>query len=159
MRTHRTLLARVPDYFAEFNPLSRDRQHLQGRVGGVPRQRRRGNQRTGQLLSDAGQQDLKFIRVGVRLGPESYVALPSRHLDQPQQPVRGTGNNLDFASAGRDGSRSSTTECGTGINATIAPCSALTPIEQAQFAATNLKYTFSPAQDGVNSSMTGSSGT
>ena len=135
-----TLLARVPDYFAEFNPYLETaniyRDELASFLGNA------AAATNGQGNYGAGQQK-HFIRGGVRLGPESYVGFPTGISSGRVNPYTAPNNNLDFASGGME--VFSAAECAAGINATIAPYSALTPVQQAQFG-TNLRYGFSPAQ-------------
>ncbi|MCB0869708.1 MAG: MCE family protein [Solirubrobacterales bacterium] len=132
-----TLLARLPDYLAELDPFletaSLYRKEIPSLIANA---------------AAATQTDVRagrnFIRAGVRLGPETYTAFPGGGASSGRvNPYTAPGGNDDFASGGMQ--VFSSANCATSVNATIAPWSALTPVEQAQFGA-NLRYGFSAAQ-------------
>ena len=132
-----TLLARLPDYLAELDPFletaSLYRKEIPSLIANA---------------AAATQTDVRagrnFIRAGVRLGPETYTAFPVGGASSGRvNPYTAPGGNDDFASGGMQ--VFSSANCATSVNATIAPWSALTPVEQAQFGA-NLRYGFSAAQ-------------
>jgi len=133
-----TLLARVPDYFAEFNPFLQT-ANLYGRelasfIGNAA-------SATNAVQGRAGQ-NINIVRAGVRLGPDSYAGFsPDGNSSARSNPYTAPGGNLDFASGGMK--VFSPQECGSQ-NATIQPWASLTPLQQAQFGV-NLRYGFSPA--------------
>lgn len=135
-----TLLARLPDYLAELDPFletaSLYRREIPSLIANA----------AGATLGSAaiiGGLQRNYIRAGVRLGPETYTSFPGTGNSTARyNPYTAPGGSIDFANGGMK--VFSAANC-TGINATIAPWSALTPIQQAQFGA-NLRYGFSSAQ-------------
>ncbi len=132
-----TLLARLPDYLAEFNPLletaSLYRKEIPSLIANAAA--------ATQLDIGAGQ---NYIRAGIRLGPETYTAYPGTGASSGRvNPYTAPGGNLAFSSGGMK--VFSSANCSGAVNATIVPWSGLTPVQQAQFG-TNLRYGFSPAQ-------------
>lgn len=132
-----TLLARLPDYLAELDPLletaSTYRREIPSLIANA---------------AAATQTDVRagrnFIRAGVRLGPETYSAFPGGGASSGRvNPYTAPGGNSAFASGGMQ--VFSAANCAASVNATIAPWAALTPVQQAQFG-TNLRYGFSPAE-------------
>ena len=134
------LLARVPDYFAEFNPLiqtaSYYRRELAAFLGNAA------------AATSASQQQgvglgVNYVRAGITLGPESLAAFPDRLNAIRGNPYVKTGGNESRLASN---SQQAFSEAGCGaLNATIAPWAALTPVEQAQFTS-NLRYPFTPAE-------------
>ncbi len=135
------LLARVPDYFAEFNPLlqtaSYYRRELAAFLGNAA------------AATNASQQQgegvaVNYVRAGITLGPESLTAFPDRlSVNRPNPYVKAGGNESRLASNSQQ--VFSSANCGSGLNATIAPWAALTPVQQAQYTS-NLRYPFTPAE-------------
>lgn len=130
------LLARLPEYLADFNPLLQEASKYRREIPS--------------FLSNAAsatQPSLiggdHYVRAGVRLGPETYTAFPTGNSSARVNPYTAPGGNLGFADGGMK--VFSSANCSAAINATIAPWSALTPVQQAQFGA-NLRYGFSAAQ-------------
>lgn len=134
-----TLLARIPDYFAEFNPFletaSLYRKELAATIGNAAAA-------TNAESAYGTTQGQNYIRAGVRLGPEGYAAYPSGQSSARTNPYTAPNSNLDFASGGMEVFNAA--DCSAGVNATIQPWAALTPVQQAQFGI-NLRYGFSPA--------------
>lgn len=134
-----TLLARIPDYFAEFNPFLETaniyRKELAATIGNAAAATNAG----GQYGSNPF---VHYVRAGVRLGPEGYTSFPTGQSSARTNPYTSPGSNLDIASGGMKVFNSA--DCSAGINATIQPWSTLTPVQQSQFGV-NLRYGFSPA--------------
>ncbi|MCB0829644.1 MAG: MCE family protein, partial [Solirubrobacterales bacterium] len=134
-----TLLARIPDYFAEFNPFLKTasiyRKELAATIGNAAAATNAG----GQYGTDPF---VHYLRAGVRLGPDSYTGFPSGQTSARTNPYTSPGSNLDIASGGMKVFNSA--NCSAGTNATIQPYSSLTPVQQAQFGV-NLRYGFSAA--------------
>ncbi len=137
------LLGRLPDYLAELNPFletgSYYRRELAAFLGNA------AAATNGKSSYPTKPLGLKYLRVGVTQGPEIFGAMPSRSATNRFNPYVAAGTSLDVGSGGIKSFQ--TLNCGTGFNATMAPWSALTPIQQAQFAAA-MKYTYAPV-DGV----------
>lgn len=137
-----TLLARLPDYLAEFNPFletgSLYRRELTAFIGNAAA--------ATNALGEYGNGGLRhYIRAGIRLGPETFTAYPGGGASSGRyNPYTAPGGNIDFANGGMK--VFSSANCAAGVNATIQPWSALTPVQQAQFG-TNLRYGFSPVQN------------
>lgn len=134
-----TLLARIPDYFAEFNPFlesaSLYRKEIAATIGNAAAATNAsGNYGAGGTAH--------YLRAGVRLGPEGYAAFPTGQSSARTNPYTAAGANLDIINGGMKVFDAA--DCSAGINATIQPWSALTPAQQAQFGV-NLRYGFSPA--------------
>ncbi|MBK5232461.1 MAG: MCE family protein [Thermoleophilia bacterium] len=135
------LLARVPDYFAEFNPFlqtaSYYRKELAAFLANAAAATNAGIS-TGDSPND---RFIHYIRAGVNLSPSSATAYPSRLTSSRANPTVASGGN---SKVGRlevfDDAN-----CGAGLNAIIAPWSTLTPIQQAQYAS-NLRYPYLPEQ-------------
>ncbi|MBN8868713.1 MAG: MCE family protein [Solirubrobacterales bacterium] len=134
-----TLLARLPDYLAEFNPFletaSLYRKDLAATIGNVAA----ATNAHGRYGSTG---DVNYLRAGIRLGPETYTAYPSGQTSARTNPYTAAGSNLDVASGGMKVFNAA--DCSAAVNATIQPWSGLTPVQQAQFGI-NLRYGFSPA--------------
>lgn len=124
------LLGRIPDYFAEFNPLlagaSYYRRELAAFIANVS------------VVSNATTFDqaqgtpVSVLRSGVTLGPESLTAFtPTPASSTRTNPYSAADSNLDLASGGLKSF--SAADCSSGVNATLAQWSALTPVQQAQF--------------------------
>jgi len=135
-----TLLARIPDYFAEFNPFletaSLYRNDLTAFLGNAA-----SATNASSLYGTSGLKH--YIRAGIRLAPDSLAASSSGFDSGRVNPYTAPNEADDFANGGMK--VFSSANCAAGINATIAPWSALTPVQQAQFG-TNLRYGFGPAQ-------------
>jgi virulence factor Mce-like protein len=135
------LLGRLPDYLAELNPLLQTASYYRKELAAFL-----GN--TAAALNAktfyAGG-DVRYIRAGVTLGPESTTAFDPVPLSSSRSnPYPAAGSSLDFAGAGLQVFND--TYCtGGGINATIPPWAALTPAQQAQYGV-NLRYPFTPAE-------------
>lgn len=133
-----TLLARIPDYFADFNPYLKTaslyRKEIAATIGNA----------TAATNAEGtyGAGSAHYVRAGIRLGPDSYNGFPSGQSSARTNPYTAPGNNMDFASGGMQVFNSA--DCSAGVNATIQPWSALTPAQQAQFGI-NLRYGFGPA--------------
>jgi hypothetical protein len=132
-----TLLARLPDYLAEFNPLLKTASLYRKEIPALL-----GNAASATQPSIIGGGH--YVRAGVRLGPETYTAYPGGGASSGRvNPYTAPGGNFDFADGGMK--VFSSANCASSVNATIAPWSALTPVQQAQFGL-NLRYGFSTAQ-------------
>lgn len=134
------LLARLPDYLAEFNPFletgSLYRKELAAFIGNAAA--------ATNAQTQYGTGTVKYIRAGVRLGPETFTGFPGGGVSSGRvNPYTAAGHSLDFASGGMR--VFSAANCAASVNATIVPWSGLTPVQQAQFGA-NLRYGFSAAQ-------------
>lgn len=131
-----TLLARLPDYLAELDPVLQTASLYRKEIPSFL-----ANAAAATATSvEAGN----FIRGGVRLGPETYTAYPGTGASSGRvNPYLKPGGIDDFASGGMK--VFSSANCTGSVNATIAPWAALTPVQQAQFGA-NLRYGYSPAQ-------------
>ncbi|MGA7397575.1 MAG: MlaD family protein [Solirubrobacterales bacterium] len=134
------LLARVPDYFAEFNPILESATYYKRELTAFIALAASSTNAVGPYPGGGNKQ---FIRAAVTLGPEVLAAFPDRLAINRNTPYSEAGSNLDFATGGLKTFDAS--NCGAGVNATIAPWAALTPVEQAQFTS-NLRYTvYTPA--------------
>lgn len=132
-----TLLGRLPDYLAEFNPFLETGRLYRKEIAGLI-----GNASSATQPSISG--GAHYVRAGVRLGPETYTAFPGTGPSNGRvNPYTAPGGNIDFANGGMK--VFSSANCTGSVNATIAPWSGLTPVQQAQFGA-NLRYGFSAAQ-------------
>jgi len=131
-----TLLARLPDYLAELDPVLETASLYRKEIPAFL-----ANAAAATATSvEAGH----FVRGGVRLGPETYTAYPGTGASSGRvNPYLKPGGIADFASGGMK--VFSSANCTGSVNATIAPWAALTPVQQAQFGA-NLRYGYSPAQ-------------
>lgn len=138
-----TLLARLPDYLAEFNPFleagSLYRKELASFIGNA------ASATQASISGSAGSSEVRhYIRAAVRLGPETYAAFPGTGPSSSRvNPYTAPGGNIGFADGGMK--VFSAANCTGSVNATIAPWSGLTPVQQAQFG-TNLRYGYSAAQ-------------
>jgi phospholipid/cholesterol/gamma-HCH transport system substrate-binding protein len=136
------LLARLPDYLAEFTPLvsaaSYYRRELAAFLGNAAAAT---NARSPYGSNFTG---VRYIRAGVTLGPESATAFgPQRLTTNRSNPYPVAGSSLDFAGGGLPVFDSS--NCVGGLNATVPEWAALTPVQQAQYEA-NLRYPFTPEE-------------
>ena len=75
---------------------------------------------------------------------EGALLTPGFIAVKEKSPMGVFQTNIDFANGGMK--VFSSANCAAGVNATIQPWSALTPVQQAQFG-TNLRYGFSPVQN------------
>jgi ABC-type transporter Mla subunit MlaD len=139
-----TLLARLPDYLAEFNPFleagSLYRKDLASFIGNA------ASATQASIAASTSNPGVTrhYIRAGVRLGPETYTAYPGTGASSSRvNPYTAPGGNIGFADGGMK--VFSSANCSGSVNATIVPWSGLTPVQQAQFG-TNLRYGFSAAQ-------------
>ena len=134
-----TLLARVPDYFAEFNPFLQSaslyRKELAATIGNAAA----ATNASGNY--GAGVQ-VNYVRAGIRLGPESYAAFPTGNSSARSNPYTAAGQNASFATGGMQVFNSA--NCSSSLNGSLQPWAALTPVQQSQFGL-NLRYGFSPA--------------
>jgi phospholipid/cholesterol/gamma-HCH transport system substrate-binding protein len=136
------LLTRLPDYLAELKPLLQTadyyKKELAGFLGNVAAA-------TNASTDYATFGDVRYVRAGVTLGPESTTAFNPVPLNSSRSnPYPVAGSNLDLAGAGLPVFND--TYCsGGGLNATIPPWGALTPAQQAQYGV-NLRYPFTPAE-------------
>jgi len=125
-----SLLRRIPDYFAELNPLlqtgSYYRKELAGFLGNAAAATNGGS-------SYAGIARVRSLRAGVTQGPEVFGAMPARSATNRSNPYVAAGGALDVGNGGLKSFQ--TYNCGTGYNATMKPWAALTPVQQAQFTA------------------------
>lgn len=134
------LLARLPDYMAEFNPFLETGSLYRKEISAFIANAAAATNATTQY----GAGRARYIRAGVRLGPETYTAFPGGGASSGRvNPYTAPGHNMDFGSGGMQ--VFSAANCAASVNATIAPWSGLTPVQQAQFG-TNLRYGFSAAQ-------------
>lgn len=132
------LLGRIPDYFAEYNPILETagyyRKELAAFLGNAAAA-------TNARADTESRGLVRYVRVNVNLGPESLVAFPS--------PLSSTRTNPYVASGGGEPVGNlkvfSNANCVGGFNATFPAWSALTPVQQAQFG-TNLQYGY-PASE------------
>jgi phospholipid/cholesterol/gamma-HCH transport system substrate-binding protein len=126
-----SLLRRIPDYFAELNPLlqtgSYYRRELAGFLGNA------AAATNGKSFASARPDVLgvRYLRAGVTQGPSAFGAMPSRSASNRSNPYVAQGGALDVGSGGLKAFQ--TFNCGTGYNATMKPWGALTPVQQAQF--------------------------
>jgi phospholipid/cholesterol/gamma-HCH transport system substrate-binding protein len=135
-----TLLARIPDYFAEFNPFLQTANLYRRELAVTIGQAATVTNAEGRY--GAGGR-AKYVRAGIRLGPESYAGYgPSGQNSARTNPYTGPGQNASFATGGMKVFNAA--DCAAGMNATIQPWATLTPVQQAQFGI-NLRYGFSPA--------------
>ncbi len=133
-----TLLARIPDYFAEFNPFletaSLYRKEIAATIGNAASVTNAANSYLGKST--------KIIRAGIRLGPSSYAAYPTGQSSDRTNPYTKPGANQNFQTGNQQVFNAA--NCTASVNATIQPWGTLTPIQQSQFGV-NLRYGFSPA--------------
>lgn len=132
------LLARVPDYFAEYNPFlqtaSYYRKELAAFLGNAAA--------TTNAKIDTGTQGLvRYVRAGVNLQPSTATAFPTPLNTSRTNPYMRSGGNEAVGSL----EVFNAANCGAGLNATIDDWSALTPVQQAQFG-TNLQYAYDATQ-------------
>jgi len=132
-----TLLARLPDYLAELDPFLETGSFYRKEIASFI-----ANGASALQASISGGR--RYVRAGVRLGPETYTAFTPAGVSSGRvNPYTAPGGNLGFATGGMK--VFSSANCAASVNASIQPWSALTPVQQAQFGA-NLRYGFSPAQ-------------
>ncbi|MBN8867698.1 MAG: MCE family protein [Solirubrobacterales bacterium] len=136
------LLARVPDYFAELNPLLRSGSLYRREIASLLANAAEATNAQTQYGKDP-LANAKYIRAAVRLGPETLTAYPNGMTAGRTNPYTAPGGNINFANGGMQ--VFSSANCAASINATIQPWSALTPVQQAQFGL-NLRYGYSPAE-------------
>lgn len=133
-----TLLARIPDYFADFNPFLQTaniyRKEIAATIGNATAATN-GEGTYGPSTS------AHYVRAGIRLGPDSYNGFPTGQSSARTNPYTAPGHNLDFATGGMQVFNAA--DCAAGVNAQIQPWSSLTPAQQAQFGI-NLRYGFGP---------------
>jgi virulence factor Mce-like protein len=133
------LLARLPDYLAELNPLVETigyyRRELTAFLANLAASTNAGADYQGRVT--------KFVRAGITLGPETSTAFDTRLKTNRSNPYPIAGSNLDFAGAGLK--VFDDTNCAAGLSATIPNWAALTPAQQAQYQV-NLRYPFTPAE-------------
>lgn len=131
------LLGRIPDYFAEYNPILETAGYYRKELAAFL-----GNAAAATNASvETSQGAVRVVRAGITLGPESLTAFPG--------PLTSTRTNPYVASGGSEpiGSLNvfNDANCSAGFNATFPSWGALTPVQQAQFG-TNLQYAYSPSQ-------------
>ncbi|MGK2954104.1 MAG: MlaD family protein [Solirubrobacterales bacterium] len=136
------LLARVPDYFAEFNPLLQSASYYRKELAAFIANAAAATNAS--ISYGPGGVGVGYVRAGVRLGPETLSAYPTRLAVNRANPYVESGGNESRLAANTQQVFSSA-NCGSGLNASIAPWSALTPIEQAQYAS-NLRYPYDANQ-------------
>jgi phospholipid/cholesterol/gamma-HCH transport system substrate-binding protein len=128
-----TLLARLPDYLAEFNPFlqsaSSYRRELAAFLGNAAATT---NGRTG---------GVRYVRAGINLGPDTLAALNPKINSNRDNPYTRPGGNLPLGNL----EVFDASTCGNGLNATLPPWEALTPIQQAQYA-DRLQYPYNAEQ-------------
>jgi len=133
------LLARLPDYLAELNPLVETigyyRRELAAFLGNAAALTNSSAEYQGNLT--------RYVRAGITLGPESATAYDTRLKTNRSNPYPTAGSNLGFAGAGLR--VFDDTNCAAGLSATIPNWAALTPVQQAQYQS-NLRYPFTPAE-------------
>lgn len=133
------LLARVPDYFAEFNPFlqtaSYYRKELAAFLGNATAVTNASRSYGDQIAG------VRYIRAGITLGPESATGYPQRLTTSRSNPYVKAGGNDKFGNLEVFDS----SNCTSGFNAFVAPWAALTPVERAQYTS-NLRYPFTPAE-------------
>ena len=136
------LLARVPDYFAEFNPLLQSASYYRKELAAFLANAAAATNESVSYTPSGGA--ARVVRAGVTLGPESVSAYPDPLTISRGNPyVKAGGNESRLASNSQQVFDPSV--CGGGLNATIAPWASLTPVEQAQFQS-NLRYPYNANQ-------------
>jgi len=131
------LLGRIPDYFAEYNPVLETagyyRKELAAFLGNA-------SAATNARADTESRGLVRYVRVNVNVGPETLTAFPS--------PLTSTRTNPYVASGGNEPVGAlkvfNDDNCAAGFNATFPDWAALTPVQQAQFG-TNLQYGYSAA--------------
>jgi len=133
------LLTRLPDYLAEFNPflqtISYYRLELAAFLGNAAAALN--------ATQNYGGSEVPYVRAGVTIGPDTLTSYPNRITPNRAVPYGIAGSNADFGSGGLQVFNDD--NCSAGLNATIAPWAALTPVQQAQYTS-NLRYPFTPVQ-------------
>ncbi len=130
------LLARLPDYLNELDPLLQTVDYYKKELAAFL-----GNASTAlnaRATYPTNPDGVRYIRAGVTLGPETATAYDTRLSSNRSNPYPMAGSNLDFAGAGLQVFDDSNCT-GGGFNATMPPWAALTPVQQAQYA-DNLRY-------------------
>jgi len=132
------LLGRIPDYFAEYNPILSTagyyRKELAAFLGNAAA--------VSNATASTGTRGLvRYIRANITIGPESLAAYPA--------PLNSTRSNPYMASGGGAAVGSlkvfNSANCAGGFNATFPDWATLTPVQQAQFG-TNLQYGYDSSQ-------------
>jgi phospholipid/cholesterol/gamma-HCH transport system substrate-binding protein len=130
------LLGRLPDYLSELNPLLQTASYYKKELAAFL-----GNASTAlnaRATYPTNPDGVRYIRAGVRLGPESATAYDTRLNSGRSNPYPAAGSSLDFAGAGLQVFNDANCT-GAGINTTMPPYAALTPVQQAQYSE-NLRY-------------------
>jgi len=131
------LLARVPDYFAEYNPLLQAAGYYRKELAAFLGNAAAATNAVGPTNSGP----VRYVRAGVNLGPGTATAFTDPLGSTRTNPYRHSGGNESIGSL----QVFNDANCGTGLNASIADWSALTPVQQAQFG-TNLQYAYDATQ-------------
>lgn len=132
-----TLLARVPDYFAEYNPFLQAAGYYRKELAAFL-----GNAAAAtNATSPTGMGQVQYVRAVVNLGPGTATAVPSPLSTTRTNPYAKSGGNEPVGGL----QVFNDANCGAGFNASIADWAALTPVQQAQFG-TNLQYAYDATQ-------------
>ena len=135
------LLARLPSYLAELDPILKTadyyKRELAAFLGNV------AAATNARATYPSNVNGVRYVRAGVTLGPEATAAFPQQLRSNRGNAYPVPGTNLNFASGTLP--VFDDTNCAAGLNATIPPWAALTPVQQAQYEQ-NLLYPFTPAE-------------
>lgn len=124
------LLGRIPDYFAEFNPLLAAGSYYRNELAAFIGNATAATNAT--TFVNEKNAPVSVTRAGVSLGPESLAAFPGNPASSTRtNPYSAANSNLDLGSGGLKSFSSA--DCSSGVNGFLAQWSALTPIQQAQF--------------------------
>lgn len=131
------LLGRIPDYFAEYNPILETagyyKRELAAFLGNVAAA-------TNGRAPVEGLGSVRYVRANVTVGPESLTAFPAPPAFSRTNPYVKSGGGEAIGSLEVFNSAT----C-SGFNAALPGWGSLTPIQQAQFG-TNLQYPYDGAQ-------------
>ncbi|MCO5315478.1 MAG: MCE family protein [Solirubrobacterales bacterium] len=131
------LLGRIPDYFAEYNPILETAGYYKKELAAFL-----GNAAaaTNARATTESNGQVRYVRANVTIGPESIAAYPA--------PIGSTRSNPYVASGGGEPVGSTkvfnSAMC-SGFTANYPAWGSLTPIQQAQFG-NNLQYPYTAAQ-------------
>lgn len=132
------LLGRIPDYFAEYNPILETagyyRKELAAFLGNAAAA-------TNANASTENNGLVRYVRANVNVGPGSLSAFPTALKSSRTNPYVASGGGQPVGGTKVFNSAN----CSSGFTATFPGWGALTPVQQAQFG-TNLQYAYDSTQ-------------
>ncbi|MCB0829141.1 MAG: MCE family protein [Solirubrobacterales bacterium] len=120
------LLARLPDFLSELNPVLDTAKYYRSELTGFLANTSAATNSRNFYNGEA----VRYARIGVSQGPEAFGAPASRMTTNRANPYVAQ-NGYSKIGSGLDSFQ--TYNCGGGFNATIKPWAALTPVQQAQY--------------------------